>query len=155
MQREGLIDNASAGEIHQGPHPFNAQSRHLCIKEYLPSHLEPRPEKMGLSSPVCSSLGPRRGLYPTFRHHFCPVPDKTLKHAWDVYSTMANSTYLTPTHPPTSAHTCLRVCCCTCQSFCEENKETGLKSLQMVPLQTKNWHFCLFVVSLTFVNITD
>lgn len=64
--------------------------------------LNPWPGKVGLSS---FRVAVARGLdglgwgwrYPTLRHHFCPVPDKTLKHAWDVYSTMANSTYLT--HP--------------------------------------------------------
>lgn len=41
MQRVGLIDNASGEEIHQGPHPFNAWSRHLCIKVRLPSRCGP------------------------------------------------------------------------------------------------------------------
>lgn len=36
MQRVHLIDNASGGEIHQGLHPFNAWSGHLCIKVQLP-----------------------------------------------------------------------------------------------------------------------
>lgn len=74
-----LIDNAAAGEIHQGPHPFNAPSRQLCIKEYLPPPTEAPAWGSGAALP--SSPGPRGGLHPNLRHHFCPVPDKTLKHA--------------------------------------------------------------------------
>lgn len=35
MQRVHLIDNASAGEIHQRLHPFDAWSGRLCIKVQL------------------------------------------------------------------------------------------------------------------------
>lgn len=142
MKRAGLIDNASVGEIHQGPHPFNARSRHLCIKEYLPSHSEPPGlGKWGCPLQVAAVRGLGGGPNPTLRRHVCPVPDKTLKHAWDVYSTIVNSTYLTP-HAPLCTR--LHVCCHTCQRFCEENKDTSLKSLQKVLPQTKNWHFMPF-----------
>lgn len=82
MQRAGLIDNASAGEIHQGLHPFNAGSRHLCIKEYLLSLREPPDWESGaVLSRLQAAPGLGGGPPPTLRHHVCPVPDKTLKHA--------------------------------------------------------------------------
>lgn len=34
-QGADLIDNASGGRIHQGPHPFHAWNRHLCMKVHV------------------------------------------------------------------------------------------------------------------------
>lgn len=117
--------------------------------------LNPWPGKVGLSSLRVAVARGLDGLgwgwrYPTLRHHFCPVPDKTLKHAWDVYSTMANSTYLT--HP--WARVSLSVVTLS-GPFVKKTKRWVGKSLERVLQQTKIWHFCLFVVSLTFGNITD
>lgn len=142
-ERASLIMHQRGKSIRDHVHSLH-EADIYALKNTCPLTLNPWTGKVGLSSPGCSSPGPGRGggPHPTLRHHVCPVPDKTLKHAWDAYSTMANSTYLTP-HPP--LRTRLHVCCHTCQSFCEEKKQKKqVWSHYRRCWWTKNWHFLPF-----------
>lgn len=142
MQRAGLIDNASAGENHQGLHPFNARIRHLCIKEYLLPLREPPDWESGAVLSRLQQPGALAGGR-------LPPLDITsaqfqTKH-WNMHETSTPQwqiQHVRPPHPP--LRTRLHVCCHTCQSFCKETKEASVKSLQKVLPQTKNWHFLPF-----------
>lgn len=116
MQRAAsLIMHQRGKSIRDHSHLMH-EADSYALKNTCPPLAEPPAWESGAALP--SSPGPRWGLHPNLRHHFCPVPDKTLKHAWDVYSTMAVQ-HIWP--PPPTLHPRLHVWCRT--SLREETKK--------------------------------
>lgn len=167
MQRVHLIDNASAGGIHQGRHPFNAWSGRLCIKVQLPGHAVTlnRAGRHRFGSVV--SWWRWAPVSRTSRHS-CSFPDK--KKGWQIHKTWcltwANSTlcgfsdlslHLRLRLSPAPPHARPHICRPTSWSFQGKTRTRCSAITEGASTGGSAWHFFLFffVVTLTFENITD
>lgn len=164
MQRASLIDNASGEEIHQDHiHLMHEADNHAwkCHGLSLWSCGQAK-----LSSPSCHSVQYLRsqGHSDSPRHRSCPVPDKRIKNSWDVFMTMADSVLFGYSGLPAASSTVHSTLLHTHRhtvsvgpldrAFRWKHKPS-IEWLPNMLLQRKDWHFCLFVVHLTFENITD
>lgn len=157
MQRVSLIDNASGEKIHQGPHPFNVWSRHLCIKSCLPPHSEP---VAGVSGAVLSGLSPSRvaqeppppaSLLPlsrqkdyTFTRHLSNNGKFSIALPW----WPPHLFFLTPQPSPhTSSYLFDRAL--------RRKHKPSVQWLLNVLLQRKDWHFYFFLLCLWPLKISQ
>ena len=150
------------------------EARHLCLKVRVAS---PSKQAAELSGAALRGLSPSQVTQVSetrLPQTSLPLPDKRMKHSWGVFLTMADSTLfgcgglatsasslhstpltpLTPLTPhPPSTH--ILISGGPLDRAFRWKHKPAVEWLPYVLLHRKDWHFSLFVVPLTFGNITD
>lgn len=162
-QGADLIDNASGGRIHQGPHPFHAWNRHLCMKVHVACGSGPVARLNRLSDYSGSGHGDKgspAGIIPAhfqtkgWNIHEAPFPQWQIQHCLVMGATPPPRPFLFLLHStPPPAHILISVG--PLDGRFRWKPEPSVEWLPNGLLQRKHWHFPLFVVPLTFGNITD